>query len=247
MKKILRFVIFLSAFQMEVRVRASSDIWMQHPEKCLTTQEAPCSVEALGAAFHYKNKDLSLHAIKGSTLARTQSDQWRLLQGRLWVEKGENITVETVYGSVNAKQGQYWILEDKSHFILRNMNADMEITLRDGAKLSLPPGFEVWIAGINGLGKSEHGVIRPIDMSEHLPLWRSLYEGDNKKFAEEVHDLHDNWGDIVEKSSDLYQTSARRGLASAIERDQKQKELLREKAVERQRLRELFWKQSFER
>lgn len=246
MKKIFRLLIFLIAFQTEVRVKASADTWLQQPEKCLSSTESACSVQALQAPFHYSHKNLSLHATKGSTLSRLQGDQWRLVEGSLWVEKGAP-SIETVYARISAKEGQFWVLEQKDRVVLRNMDADLDITLRDGQKINLPAGFEVWVAGINSLGKSEHGVIRPVDMAEHLPLWKSMYQGSNKKFVEEVHDLHDRWGDLVEKSSAMYEGSIRRGLASAADRDQKEKEAARQKAAEKQKLHDLFWSRAFER
>ena len=187
MKKGFRFLIFLLAFQMEVRVRASGDI-LQQPTACLKSKET-CAIHVTGSAFHLSKDNFGLHAKENSTLMRLSSSQWRLIKGTLWIEKSAGVEVETPYATTKAPHGQYWLIEKGSQVVVRNIDAELQVVLRDGKKLEVPAGFEFWISGINSKGQSEYGMIRPIDMKEHLPVWNALYSGSKENFVKEVQKL----------------------------------------------------------
>lgn len=245
MKKFMKLLIFLLAFQMEVRVRAAGEVLLQ-PTACLKAKET-CSIHVIGSAFHLKKDDLSLHANENSTLMRLTSKQWRLVQGTLWVEKAAGVEVETPYAMVKAPQGQYWLLQEESKVVIRNIDADLEVTLRDGKKLEVPSGFEFWVSGINSKGQSEYGMIRPIDMKDHLPLWNSMYTGTKENFVKEVKDLKENWGDLAEKSAFIYQKTTERKLAAVAEEERKAEEKRRQDAAERQKIKNIYYQRTFER
>lgn len=244
MKNLFRFFIFVLAFQMEVRVRASGDLLLQ-PIACLNRVEA-CAIQVVGNMFTYKKGSVGLKASTESVLVRSSANQWRLVKGNLWVENGQGLEISTVFGDLKASSGQYWVLEQGSQVIVRNIDSDVVVTLRDGKKLELPEGFEFWMAGINAKGVSEYGMIRPIDMKEHLPLWNSLYKGSKEDFVKEVVQLRESWGDLVEKSSSLYQSVVMRKIASQVEKQEKVERAQEEMRKQRAAVRELYRKKVFE-
>lgn len=245
MKNSLRFFLFLLAFQMEVRVRASGDL-LQQPSSCLKTREA-CAIQVVGNVFHLVKGKIKLHAGNGAALVRLSEKQWRFIKGALWVEEGQDIDVETVFGSLRASQGEYWVLEQDGRIMVRNMNANLKVTLRDGKVLQLPEGFEFWLAGLNSKGVSEYGMIRPVDMREHLPMWNALYRGSKESFIKEVVQLRTSWGDLAEKSSQLYTAVAQREIASELEKRQSEERAKDQAAARRREMRELYHKRVFER
>lgn len=245
MKKGLQFLIFLLAFQVEVRVRASGGV-LQQPPTCLKTQET-CAIQVTHESFHLIDENLKIHAREGATLMRLSENQWRFVKGAVWIEKGPHLEIETLYGSIRASQGQYWLIEQGDQVLVRNMNADLKVTLRDGKKLEVPEGFEFWIAGLNSKGKSEFGMVQPVDMKKHLPLWNSLYRGTKDAFINEVTQLRESWGDLAEKSSSLYKKVAERQIASA---EEKQRDIVKNremKAAKRRQLQEMYRQRVFER
>lgn len=245
MGKFVRLILFLLAFQMEVRVRAAGDV-LQQPVACLQTQES-CAIQVSGSGFHFEKDTIQFHATGGSTLMRLSSDQWRLVKGAVWVEGGKQLQVESVYAHTQAKMGEYWVIAQDSKVLIRNMNADLKVTLRDGKTLEIPEGFEVWVAGLNSKGQSEYGMIEPIKMKEHLPMWSSLYRGSKEDFVKEVRQYRDNWGDLAQKSSQLYKVLIERKLAS-VEDQRKTEEARRQrKAAEVQRMKDLYHQRVFER
>ncbi|NUN04960.1 MAG: hypothetical protein HUU57_04275 [Bdellovibrio sp.] len=246
MKNGFKLLLFVFAFQMEIRVRAAAEV-LQQPNQCLAEKAVSCALQAVQEGFHYQQYGLKIHAVKGSTLVRQSLKNWRLVRGALWVEQGPGFEVETVFGNITGQQGQFWVLEQDKKVLIRNVDADLKISLRDGKVLDLPQGFEVWISGLNTEGKSLYGMLRPVDLKDHLSLWSSLFQGSKDDFVEAVARLKYNWGDMAEKSSALYKSVVMRGIASQEERDLV---LLRKKereAEEIKKIKELYRARVFDR
>lgn len=245
MKKWIRLTLFLLAFQMEVRVRASGDL-IEQPSACLNSKET-CAIQVTGKAFHLVQESLKLHAPVNTALIRLGSQQWRFVKGTLWVEKGSQMNLETLYGDLSAEQGQYWVVDQGDRILVRNMNANLVVKLRDGKTLNVPEGFEFWMSGLNSQGKSEFGMIQPVDMKEHLLLWNSLYRGSKESFIKEVVHLRENWGDLAEKSSVIYKGLVERKIASEAEKKKQIEEKKARQAAELRQMRELYRQRVFER
>lgn len=243
MKKWFRLFLFLLAFQMEVRVRAAGDL-IEQPAACLKAKET-CAIQVTGPGFHFLKETVQVHASEGSTLVRLSESQWRFVKGNLWIEKGKGLSVETLYGNTQSTVGQYWLIEQGDRIVVRNMNADLKVTLRDGKTLEVPEGFEFWMSGLNSKGKSDFGMIQPIDMKEHLPLWNSLYRGSKNAFIKEVVHMRENWGDVTEKSSFIYKNVAQREIASEQAKQRAVELKKAREAAEREKTKAFFFQKVF--
>ncbi|UXR63453.1 hypothetical protein EZJ49_10235 [Bdellovibrio bacteriovorus] len=245
MKKIVRVLIFLMAFQMEVRVRAAGDV-IEQPAECLKAI-SNCALQVTGSSFHFEKAEQKLHATAGSAVVMQSPQHWRLVKGSLWVEDGRGLEVETLFASFKASFGEYWVLQKDSRVLVRNMSASLKVTLRDGKVLDIPEGFELWISALNSKGQSDYGMIEPINMKEHLVLWNSLYRGGKDDFVREVRHYRENWGDLVQKSSRLYQHLTEREIASVNEKEQAAEARRQRKAAEDRQIKELYRQRVFER
>ena len=245
MKNVVRVLIFLMAFQLEVRVRASEEL-LEQPAQCLKSQEL-CSLKIGSESFHFEKNGVRLHVNANSTVSRQAVNSWKLIHGSLWVEDGDRVQVDTLYGLITGIRGSFWAIEQADKVLLRNITADLEVSLRDGRSVSVPEGFEVWIGGIGVDGKSTYGMIRPIDMKDHLTLWAQIYPGSKSEFLSAVKELKERWGDVAVKGSEIYQGVVDRRIASAEEKLKQAEERKAKAAAERQRVRELFYQRTFER
>lgn len=237
--------IFLMAFQLEVRVRASA-AYLEQPSRCLSTQES-CAIQATGEAFHYNQNGVKIHTEPNSLLVRHSQQSWRLIKGSLWLEQGEDLEVETLFGYVRSGSGGFWVLDQGDQIVIRNIGAEVSVTLRDGKKLDLPQGFQFWIKGMNSKGVSEYGMLEPIDVVDHLFRWNSLYVGTKDSFLKEARTLKQKWPVWVEESSLIYQTLAERKIASAVAQQKQEKEQQQRLIEERRRLKQLYHQRVFER
>jgi hypothetical protein len=245
MKKLIHLFLFLFFFQAEIKVRASGGV-LQNPQYCMQSKDS-CAIHVVGPALHYLKNDVKLSASSGATLVRHSAKSWSFVTGAIWIEKGLGLEVKSVYANFKAESGQYWIIGQSDRVLIRNMSAVLRITLRDGSALELPEGFEVWISGLNSKGKSEYGVIRPIDMKSHIPLWGNLYGGSKKSFENELMIVKSRWGDLPERSGQIYRVLADRRLASDQESLlAREVEQARKREAQR-KLKNIFFERVFER
>lgn len=235
---------------MEVRVRAAGESGtsagaIQQPEACIKSEET-CAIQVTNSSFHYANESVKIHAISKSSMVRLQPAEWRLLKGAVWVEQGA-VEIKTVYADLKAQQGQYWVLNQDERILVRNIDSDLQVTLRDGKVLDVPQGFEFWVGGLDSRGQASFGMIHPIDMKAHLSLWNSLYRGTKKDFLKEVALLREAWGDLNVKSATIYQTLAERSIAAADAEEKAVRERKARQAEQARRLKMMYYQRVFER
>lgn len=259
MKMFSRVFIFLLAFQIEVRVKASAppvesqkppvaeSSLVQNPEHCWENKEKNCQIKALRKPFHLNTAQLELHISSSSVMEKISARQWKFIEGTAWIEKANKISFETLYGATRSTHGEYWLISQGERILIKNISSDVEVTLRDGRSVKPPAGFQMWIAGINSKAQSEYGMIEPIDLKKHLLSWYPLYPGSREEFAKLAGDLRHNWGSIVDTSSAIYKEITLRKIASIDA--EKNAVLARQRRAEeeRRRIRELFRSRTFDR
>lgn len=246
MKAFVRIFIFIIAFQVEVRVKASAEILMQ-PDNCVS-DKVECTVKVQKDNFHIDTETMKMHMYPETVVTKNTLTTWSFVKGKLWVEKANGVVFNTLYGDVTASFGEYWILSEKNGKIwIKNISSDVTVTLRDGKKIQPPDGFEFWISGLNSKAQSEYGMINPIDLKEYVKIWYPLYKGDRDSFKERVIVLKDAWGDLAAKSSAIYKGVILRREASIEEEKQREIDKKRQIENERKRVREIFHNKVFER
>lgn len=223
------------AFQMEVRVRAGEVV-----------EAVTQTLSANSTGVLWQQDSTELRSTSGTIVIRQDSKSWKFVQGTLWVVQGESLVFETLYGELRGRHGSYWILEQKDRLLVRNMNADLKVTFRDGRSLVVPEGFEFWMGGIDSKGQSTFGMVQPIEMKDHLPLWNSLYIGSKENFMKEVVHLRESWGDVIETSSRLYREIVDRQIASEKEAEENARLAKLRKEEEKRRIRSLYMKKVFD-
>jgi hypothetical protein len=245
MKKFLRVAVFILAFQMEVRVRASADL-MQEPQGCLSTKETSCFIKAATQSGGLKLKKGAVYLKQSSIVERKSQQTWTFVQGTAWFHSGGG-TVRSLYGDLSWTEGDFWIKEEENRILIRNVSADLTLELRDGRKLQPPSGFEFWLAGVDFDSKSKFGMIRPIEVAGFIKDWAELYPGTPKEFKKEVESLKQDWESLPEISSAIYQDEANRQIATAEAKEEAEKS--RQKALqdERERMKALFYHRTFNR
>lgn len=226
--RLLPLCLFILAFQLEVRVRAS-------------IQETEHDVQVV--------KGMSAHVqlLPETLLEKKSPDVGRLVQGTVRAVTNDPFKLETVYGDASQISGEFWAIGRSGEVLFRAILGDVELKLRDGKKLVLPEGFQVWIAGIDDQGKSLHGVPEAIPIKEHLALWSRVHEGDQKSFRDAVLALKERWKKTNETASVLYQAIVDRHVASQQQDAAEKARVTRKKQQEFQQLREMYRSKVFGR
>jgi hypothetical protein len=247
MKRFAHVLLFLAAFQIEVRVRASESA-MTYPENCLG-KTVPCSFKVTEDKWSFESGNVKLSAGSNAILTAEdiKSKEWKLISGTLWVQNGPSVKIRTAFAQAEGSSGQYWVFADKDgRVVFRNISSKLIVTFKDQTKMEIPRGFEVWVGNVNSQAKTEHGMIEPINLKEHLKAWYELYPGKREQFVSEVQDLKDQWSDLIEQSGDIYKKVAERELAALDDKKRAQLEIQRKKEEERLRIRAEFHKRVFD-
>jgi hypothetical protein len=245
MKHVLKVLLFILAFQMEVRVRASEGV--SYPEACLG-KNYPCSFKVTADKWNYKVGTVTLHAGADTILTETKKNQeWKLVEGGLWVENAPSAKIITTASEVEGSSGQYWVFVTKDRTVYRNISSKLVVTLKDHSRVEIPKGFEMWVGAVNTEAQVEHGMVEPVDLKSHLKAWYELYPGTRAQFVSEVQDLKDQWADLIEKSGDIYKRVAQRKYAALDDEKRAQQELKQKQQQERLRLREEYRQRVFEK
>ncbi|WP_413291434.1 hypothetical protein [Bdellovibrio sp. HCB337] len=246
MKKFAHLLLFLAAFQVEVRVRASESTAVSFPENCIG-KSIPCSFKVTEDKWSYEAGAIKLRAPMNTILTEnSKTRDWTVVEGSLWVQNAPSVRVKTVSAEVEASSGQYWVFAEKNRTVFRNISSKLVVTFKDQSKMEIPRGFEIWVGSVNSEAKVEHGMVEPIDLKQHLKSWFALYPGTRQQFVSEVQDLKDQWADLIEESGDIYKKVAERKMAALDEEKRKQLEVQKKKDDDRRQLRERFHKRVFE-
>ena len=235
--------VFVFFFALDVRVRASND-FLERPVGCLKNVNA-CALQTKKSAFHFNNAENEFHLGPSSLILRHSLSHLEFISGTLWTQNYEKMQVTTIYGNVDAKSGPFWVLGDKDKIWVRNVNADLTLHLRDGRKLELPIGFQIWLSGLDTNGKSTVGIPEIIPVEEHIRVWSYLFPGTKEQFKAEVAQVKGTWGSLAERSSQLYLRMSHHQADLATQH--KNKIQRRELAVSEQKkqIRALYYEKAF--
>ena len=219
MKSFGQVLLFFLCFSIEVRVKASaSPTLFQSPHKI----------------FSLKTAELVIRGQKGLVLEKLDPKYFKYIDGNIWFKTTTSLRVKTVFGDVSSRgAGEFWILKDDRGVRVRNVTAQVDLYFRDGKKLELPEGFEVWLGGLDERGQTTFGMIEPIDQKNHIRMWASLYKGDAKLFKKEVVQFRERQQDIQIYAAELYRGVARRHIASVEESAKQEKE--RQERIQKQK------------
>ncbi|MBX2986541.1 MAG: hypothetical protein KF802_01470 [Bdellovibrionaceae bacterium] len=245
--KFARLLIFILAFQVNLRVKAVSDATpVGDPENCWTQAEGRCDVQAGRRPLRLKSAGLELWA-EGESLLSRDSTQWRFLKGSVRASGEKTSELSFPQGKLLSQGGEFWILEDGPRFVARAVRGSLRVEVRDGRELNVPEGLEVWIGPMSTSGQIAHGVPTLIPLEDHLKRWSRLGDLPREKFVQEAKELKERWKGREQSSSDLYQRVADRHLASIAEEKEKKAERERRQKAERDRFRRLLYERAFER
>lgn len=243
MSQAKRWFVFIFFLSIDVRVRASNDI-KERPQGCLDKQIV-CALQTKESVFHLANPNFELHLGPSSIVLRNSSDEIEFVAGTLWLARYNKMTVKTVFGTVKSANGPFWIIQDKDRVWVRNVNAEVKITLRDGKELELPLGFQVWLSGLDQFGKSVVGIPETIPVESHIKLWSQLFPGTKDEFRKEVESIKWVWGSLPDKGSELYTKMADRQRQIAEAREAEILRIQSAQQQESQRVRQQFEEKTF--
>lgn len=207
------FLILFAVWVMSAGALASEAVenYVDDPAKCVDRVETPCAIRALGkntVSFQWANHRWKMQP--GTSVKLESSQEIRVLEGVLWIERGDNLVVRLGKWSVKVI-GESWIQSEKDDtWLVKNLRGESAVKL-DTQEEPLPVGFQNWYAGP---GWQRRGTLRPIDGAEFWPEWNRLAKLPQKEAIAKILEYRLSWKSSVELSAELYQKAIQRKIAS---------------------------------
>lgn len=242
-----KVLVFLLAFQIDVRVRANfMDQPLGEPASCWKTQEGPCSVQAGKKPLVLKSENLELWA-EGDSFFERDGGEWKLLKGAVRGRTERAASLRFPFGEVKSQGGEFWIIESEAKFVIRSVSQGVHIQTKDGRLLELPEGLELWVGPQDRLGAFTHGVPSLIPIEDHLRRWSRLNDLSKEEFTHQAQLLNSKWKNRQAIASALYEKVAERHLASIEEEQAASRRRQEKENAQRERFRKLLYHKAFER
>ena len=177
----------------------------------------------------------------------TYLEQNQLLEGSLWVRKTKKYSVETPYGEVQSQFGDFYISYEKPKVRVVNHAGILVIQLKDGQRVEVPPGFELWFSEIQEDKTNAMGFIQPVEVKDHIVTLGKLYDKSAKELKNELLTMQERWGDRTVIAANYYKSLAQRKIASIEEKKSYQRDLKKQEEDRRNANRKLLYDHAFGR
>ncbi len=171
----------------------------------------------------------------------------QLLSGTHWVQKTDHYYLKTPYGDIYSNQGDFFVTYANSQVRVVNHKGLLQVRLRDGQQLEIPPGFEVWFAEVMVDKKNKVGLIQPVDLKKHTQDLGRIWTWDLKLLKETLLSFQSNWGDRPLMASSYYKSLAQRKIASIQRENQRIENLKRLEFSRRAENRKMMFERAFGR
>lgn len=218
--KILNVLVFIMAFTIELRVRASESVTsekiIETPDSCVQ-ESGYCIIKNLGKKYSYHNQDFVISFSPESILVRQKTREFSFVKGEIFVKTETKLTLEIPYGSIEI---------EKDSQVLLNKLSDKIVVQTIFGKVFLRPlgekkpilvmaGHENYISQVGENLKAQTGIPKPIMIEPLLKAWSYHADVKKEKFLEDVETFKSIHEKAVQELSILNEQIASREIASA--------------------------------
>ena len=233
----LKIALLMLFSVVEIRVKASS------AQECVPEGRS-CVLKVTERVFDTAKGEHKVTFFRGSLSEKTGS-QWKLLRGTARVE-AKNLG--TVYGVLESEGGEAWVLDPgDSRITVRSIENVQKFKLADGREIEIPEGHELWIGGRGEGGKNTFGLPVPVEIADHLKTVARATFASKEQLRELSTHLKELWKDRIRVTSEVYELSATRYLASVEEEQAARQRKIDARNQERDKYRALMHSIVFEK
>lgn len=236
----LKVSVFLLFFQVEVKVKAHAP--------SVDPTESALSTVADAKDFNSPGKEFKL--APQTLVMKLKDGLFRFCEGQMRVESEHENSMAFLHGLIISFGGAYSIStksKDNKKVWIANERSSLTIKMRGGRELFLPPGFQVWIAGLNSEGEQTFGVIEPWDFKEYVVTLNSMHFKEKTQLLDLARQLKVLSKEAQAQSPGLYQKIIDRRIASLEKEEQMRQSQLASDRRRKMQQRKYFFQRTFER
>jgi hypothetical protein len=212
------------------------------PSHCLEKQMFPCSLRVKGGFFAHDTGENRFHLGDRSALIMHSPAEVQLIEGDLWVRQSKDLTLRSSATLQMSLSGE-WFFQKKGNLPLLARNLDGAVVFVSKylfAGEALPVGFENWFGGLDSSGKLSRGMMKPIEIVNHLREWHPLTGYSEAELRKAARQYKESWKSALQSSADLYRDIVERRMASHEDKAAAQAESKRQKEAEQKKFRQMF-------
>lgn len=219
--KLLSVLMFIFAFTIEVRVRASNvesetPKIVETPDHCVESYDY-CVIKNLNQKYSYKGDSYVLSMSPESIVIRQKPKEISFVKGQLFIRADTKVTFETPYGQIEVEKDSQVLLEKfTDKFVVQTIFGKVFLKPLGGKKsILVMEGHENFISQVDDSLKAQVGIPKPIMIEPLLKTWAYHADLNKQKFLEEVDSFKTVHEKAVHELSILNEQIASREIASA--------------------------------
>jgi hypothetical protein len=234
--------IFITAFTLDFRLRASDGFILETPEKC-SESEGFCVFKVQNSKYHYDKNGVSISMAKDSVLIRQKEREFSFVSGKLLVQAKRALVFDTPYGHIQVQSDSVVIVEKSDDkFIIQSIFGKTHLKPLGSKKhIIVAQGYENYIAPVNESLVAQTGIPKPILIEPFLKSWASLTSAKKNQFLEQVENFKPIHQKAVEELSILNEQITSREIASVRAEKIAQEERRKRLQEERRQRQEMYY------
>lgn len=244
--KLLNVLIFILAFTIELRVRASDVVpaekIIETPDSCVQ-ESGYCIIKNLNKRYSYNNEDFTISFSPESILVRQKTREFSFVRGDIFVKSDSKISFEIPYGTIEIDPGSQVLLFKQSDKVVVQTIFGKVFLKPLGYKKSIlvMAGHENFISQVGEGLKAQTGIPKPIMIEPLLKAWSYHADVKKEKFLEDVDTFKSIHEKAVQELSILNEQIASREIASAKAEKAAREESARKAREQRQKRQNTYY------
>lgn len=250
----LQIALFVLTSTLEVHVRAEellnfleSKTPLQVPENCLI-ESSVCTVKTLRRQKFQMNLE-EAHVVLSELSAYTRHGQksGELVAGAVLIRARSVFQLKTPYGKVTVNNGDALVQTEQRRTVVTALVGDIRLEPKGhGDTVRVPTGQQNWIGRVNSKGLATIGIPIAYDYDHIIKDLAPVFGGASSKFISYARELREFWLAAVNESAFAHEALAQRSLAAEALREKQQVEAHKRWQHERDQLRSMLFKRTFE-
>lgn len=259
MIKVLRILLSLMVFFIEVRIRASEaeshranealGVLVDEPKDCFSKKDTfPCALKSLSRRTEVKKEFHQLTMSSKAAVVFFDTERLRLLAGDFWFENKVALTLETLYGTISSDpETEFFISVTPEKVVMRVVQGLLKVTPNGHDKsVNIPAGFNNYLTSAGSDGRNRMGIplaVRPADILNDYRLLTNFGKDDVQKKMESFKPV---WKEALETSSRFSKELTDRELAAENAKLEQEKQIELRRQSEAIFLKNLYKSKTFD-
>lgn len=222
---------------------------VDEPQGCFVAHQKPCAVMATDAGVKLQLGANKVELSKSSGLVWMEDGGLRLLQGSLWVEKGEKLEILSALIKVHVDGEAFVQMNTNSNqLVVYNLNGKVQVGQSSlNHNQELPVGFKNWYQGMRSDGQWSTGVMQVISLSTFAVEWNRVAQWSAHSLRAKLLSWSTLWKEAHVEAAQFYSEVIERKIAQhESEREEAQKRSSARRAESR-RFKDMLLERAFQR